>query len=211
MFTKEKKMADFGASKIFFKKSEMIYEKGSRPLFYYQIDKGRVAMQITNEDLRECIIKVFSGGESFGEPALICDMPYPTDAIADTDVTLWRMDYVSFLSLLRSNFDAHFNLTKLLSQRLFYKTELINELSCHDAEHRIMQIIKFYFENQSDGEGEYVFPFTRADLAKMTGLRVETVIRTVKDLEAKGNLTLKKNKIVVNKDSFPAEEPDFSL
>jgi CRP/FNR family transcriptional regulator, cyclic AMP receptor protein len=42
---------------------------------------------------------------------------------------------------------------------------------------------------------EYVVPFTRQQLADMSGLRVETVIRTIKKMEGDGKLKIVGRKI----------------
>jgi CRP-like cAMP-binding protein len=47
------------------------------------------------------------------------------------------------------------------------------------------------------GESEtYRVPFTRQQLADMTGLRVETVIRCIKSMEASGALAIEEGKII---------------
>ena len=44
-------------------------------------------------------------------------------------------------------------------------------------------------------EGENLIPFTRQEMANFLGVRVETIIRTVKELEEEGVLRIEKGKI----------------
>jgi CRP-like cAMP-binding protein len=47
------------------------------------------------------------------------------------------------------------------------------------------------------GDHQYTVPFTRQQLADMSGLRVETVIRTVKKMEEDGKLRIVGRKIQI--------------
>jgi CRP-like cAMP-binding protein len=51
---------------------------------------------------------------------------------------------------------------------------------------------KFLKQNQKE---KMIIPFTRQQLADMTGLRVETVIRAIKKMEKEGKLSLEGHKI----------------
>lgn len=68
---------------------------------------------------------------------------------------------------------------------------MLSELAMEEAEHRILTMLRYLAvpAKLSDKEGTPL-PFTRQQIADMTGLRVETVIRIVKSLEQKGKLTI---------------------
>ena len=59
-----------------------------------------------------------------------------------------------------------------------------------------MWVMKYYKkEHKPDPKLKVIIPFTRQQLADMTGLRVETVIRAVKKMEKEGKLSLEGHKI----------------
>ncbi|HNU41871.1 MAG TPA: helix-turn-helix domain-containing protein, partial [Cyclobacteriaceae bacterium] len=100
----------------------------------------------------------------------------------------------------------HLHLDQVLCQRLRYKSMVLSELSFYDPEHRIMSLLKYLKDEarqtrRGDGmvrsDHVYEVPFTRQQLADMSGLRVETVIRTVKRMEEDGKLKLIGRKIVL--------------
>ena len=82
---------------------------------------------------------------------------------------------------------------------------ILSEISFYDPEHRIMSLLKYLKEDSSrNGSNRngisrvnhtYIVPFTRQQIANMSGLRVETVIRTVKKMESDGKLQLDGRKI----------------
>jgi CRP-like cAMP-binding protein len=85
---------------------------------------------------------------------------------------------------------------QVLCQRLRYKSMVLSEISSHEPEHRILSLLKhFKSKNASAANSKIIIPYTRQQLADMSGLRVETVIRTVKKMEKEKKLLLDGHKI----------------
>ena len=59
-------------------------------MFYYQVVEGSVRMANMNDDGKEFIQGIFKQGESFGEPVLFIDMPYPATAIANEPLCCYK-------------------------------------------------------------------------------------------------------------------------
>ena len=146
----------------------------------------------------EFIQGIFAAGESFGEPALIGGFPYPGSVQAIETSKVWKLSGDYFLQMLKENFDLHLKMTQVLCQRLRYKSMVLSEISSHDPDHRIFTLLKYYkAKNTKPGENIPIrIPYTRQQIADMSGLRVETVIRTVKKMEKEGKLVLEGHKIV---------------
>ena len=72
-----------------------------------------------------------------------------------------------------------------------------SEIAAQDPEHRLLTLIDFLKTDvgKCQPEQQYQVTLTRQQLADLTGLRVETVIRSIKALEKKGRLTVKQRKI----------------
>lgn len=138
-----------------------------------------------NEDGREFVQGYFTEGQSFGEPPFFNRVPYPASAAAVTDAEVWRCPYAPFMNLLRDHFEVHLGITQALSGRLLYKAMMLSEIAVEEADHRLKTLIEYFARNTDDvKQGEpYRVPFTRQQLADMTGLRVETVIRSIKSME----------------------------
>jgi len=191
-------LQEYGAIKANYRKGEMVFVSGVIPRYYFQIISGEVKMSNDVEYGREFIQKIFANDESFGEPPLIGNFPYPSQAECITDVELWQLGKEGFIRILRENFDIHFRLSQILSKRLAYKSMLLTELTCHDAEHRIRRIIDQYKRPSDTISGYFEFPYTRQQLADRAGLRVETAIRIVRKLSQRmDSITLKDNKILL--------------
>ncbi|HET7180278.1 MAG TPA: Crp/Fnr family transcriptional regulator, partial [Chryseosolibacter sp.] len=124
--------------------------------------------------------------------------PYPGTASAIGQAKVWRLSGDQFLRLLQENFDLHLHVTQVLCQRLRYKSMVLSEISSYEPDHRILSLLKYYkMKSRTEDSGVRIrIPFTRQQIADMSGLRVETVIRTVKKMEKAGKLLLEGHKIL---------------
>lgn len=187
----------YGALKKFFVKSEIIFEEGNLPTHYFQVLSGEVKMSNYNDDAREFIQGIFYKGQSFGEPPLFLNQNYPANAIAVEDAEILYLAKSNFMKLLEENPTVSIQIIENLAQRLYYKSVMAAEMSTQEPEHRILKLIDHgiaYFNFQKDANG-YLINFTRQQIGDLTGLRVETVIRTIKSLEKKGALKIINRKV----------------
>lgn len=190
-------LQEYNAKLVSIKKDQIIFEEGRQALDFLQVEEGEVKMFVLNAEGQEFTQGIFAPGESFGEPPLLGDFPYPSSAVAITASKVWRLAKADFLKLLQENFEVHLRLDRVLCKRLQYKSMILTEVSSHNPEHRLLTIIKYFKSKVSrqSPRDKVIIPFTRQQLADMTGLRVETVIRTVKKMEKDGKLTLEGHKI----------------
>jgi CRP-like cAMP-binding protein len=187
----------YGALKKSFDKNETIFEEGNLPAHYYQIISGEIKMSNYNDDGREFIQGIFYKDQSFGEPPLFLNQNYPANAITVDNSEVLILSKGSFMKLLEENPKISIKIIENLAQRLYYKSVMAAEMSTQEPEHRVLKLIDHgiaYFNFQKDENG-YLINFTRQQIGDLTGLRVETVIRTIKALEKKGVLKIINRKV----------------
>ncbi|MGF1638839.1 MAG: Crp/Fnr family transcriptional regulator [Cyclobacteriaceae bacterium] len=182
---------------IAFKKDEYIFYENEKAHAYFQVHTGSVKMSSFSADGQEFIQGFFGIGESFGDPALFGEFPYPNNAIAVENAEVAKLPKDIFFDLLRDNFDLHKKFNHAMSHRLRYKAMLLKEISSYWPEHIIMTLLQYLRDHKEDRaiNEEFMVPYTRQQIADMTGLRVETVIRAVKKLAKQGKLEIKAHKI----------------
>jgi CRP-like cAMP-binding protein len=187
----------YGALKKSFSKNEIIFEEGNLPAYYFQIISGEIKMSNYNDDGREFIQGIFYKGQSFGEPPLFLNQKYPANAIAVEESELFLLSKHNFMTLLKENPDVSIKIIENLAQRLYYKSIMAAEISTHEPEHRVLKLLDHgiaYFNFKKDSNG-YLINFTRQQIGDLTGLRVETIIRAIKNLEKKGELKIINRKV----------------
>ena len=187
------KLIDNGFAVKTFKKDAIVYEPGMHPRYVYFIKSGEVRMVTISDEGKEFIQGVFKAGQYFGEPALLIDRPYLAFTIINKDSHIIQVSKDDFFGLIENEPGFSMSIIKTLSKRLFYKSMMLEELANEKAEHRLLTIINYLLAEVKVGEQLKV---TRQELADMTGLRVETVIRGVKLLFSKEEISMVRGKIV---------------
>jgi len=175
---------------------ETIFREGTDCHFYYQLVSGSVRWININDEGNEFIQYMVSPGESFGEFPLFDDSLYAASAVANTESVIIRLHKSTFKLLLKEYPETHLAFTRLLVERLRFKFLLLNELSCFGPEHRISTLLNYFKETKKNICYQCSqIRLTRQQIANMTGLRVETVIRSIKNLQNKGELVIDKGKV----------------
>jgi len=161
-------------------KNTIIFYEDDPPLSFYQILEGTVKMSYTNDDGKDLTIGIFEKGNSFGEPPLFIEQPYPASAIAQTDCVLLKLSKTNFIAFLQENPDIQIKILKVFAWKIYNKIVFSKNIINHKPEYRI----KYFLDNLKKQNNvtacqKMRIPYTRQEIADFTGLRVETVIRTI--------------------------------
>lgn len=171
----------------------MIYEPGQQPRYVYFVKSGEIRMFTVSYEGKEFTQGFFKSKQYFGEPALLLQRPYLAFTIALRDTELVLLDESQFKQLIEDNKEFSMDLIRTLSDRLFYKSMMLEELANEQADHRLATLINYLSKELQPGE---ILDVTRQSLADMSGLRVETVIRAIKKMGETGKIKLTRGKIV---------------
>lgn len=176
--------------------AEIIFSEAEECYCYYQVVAGRIKWVNIDEKGKEFIQGLVGDGESFGELPLFDGKPYAATAIAECETTLARLNKPAFFELIKDHPEILLDFTKLFIRRLRFKSSLLQSFATHTPESRIVNLI-----NHLKSENKYFCPtchqleLTRQQIADMTGLRVETVIRTIRAMHDRKELLITKGKI----------------
>lgn len=190
----ENLLLEYSAKLESYRPVEIIFSENQRADFYFQIKSGEIKMINTNDLGREFTQGIFAKGESFGEPPLFGGFKYPASAVSIKTSQIYKLPKKNFFKLLKNNPEIHLKLSKSLSKKLYYKSIILNEITGHPPEHRILTLIDF-LKAKEGIVASYKVQLTRQQLADLTGLRVETVIRAVKQLEVEKEIQIINRKV----------------
>lgn len=185
----------YNPSKIELPADSFLFMESDQPRFYYQIISGRIKMININADGKEFMQGQFGEGQSFGEPPIFHNSPYPASAKSVERTVLYKLGRDKLFLLLKEHPDIHLELTSILTKRLMYKAMIMKEMSNHDAKHRILSFIDYLKREYGSDNKPFLVNLTRQQLSNLLGIRVETVIRIVKQLAENGEVELKGRKI----------------
>ncbi|MDO5655611.1 MAG: Crp/Fnr family transcriptional regulator [Flavobacteriaceae bacterium] len=187
----EKILLQYGAQLNELQKGEIIFSQSERADYFYQIKKGKVVLFTMSEDGKQFTQGLFEEGESFGEPLLFIDKDYPSTASTLTEAKIYRLFKDSFFQLIQDNPECLLAITRKMSSMIYFKAKMGSVISLNDPENRILTLLKYIKTKDVPEKIE----LTRQQIANLTALRVETVIRTIKAMEAEGKLVIKNRKV----------------
>jgi CRP/FNR family transcriptional regulator, cyclic AMP receptor protein len=175
---------------------ETIFREDSECHFYHQLVSGSVRWTNLKEDGGEFIQNMIEPGESFGEFPLFDGSPYAASAITNKESVVIRLHMSTFQQMMKECPEIHTRFLKLFTERMRLKFLFLKELSCDGPEHRITTLFSYLKKSKRNICQECnQLKLTRQQVADMTGLRVETVIRSIRHMKENGQLVIEKGKV----------------
>lgn len=185
----------WGAVAKKYKKNEIIFDEDEVAHFYYQIIEGSVRMFNSNDEGKEFTQGLFCKGESFGEPPLFIDQPYPSKAITIQDSTIIKLSKDKFLKILEEYPSIQKSFLLLLANKIHSKSNTSKEIINQKPEFRIVAFLNTHKKKSECCNEKVLIPYTRQEIANFTGLRVETVIRVLCKMNTCDKLEIVNHKI----------------
>lgn len=185
----------WGASSKMYDKGECIFREGESPRYYFQVEQGEVEMYNTNTEGRSFVQGIFHDGDSFGEPPLFIEEKYPATAVATKHTVVLRLPKERFFKVLEEYRAIEREFLRILARRTFRKSMLARGLVNCGPEERLLTMLDEIKKELPESSGRQLIPYTRQQLANLCGLRVETVIRTLSDMNRRNLVQIQDRKL----------------
>jgi CRP-like cAMP-binding protein len=195
MHISAKILLEHGGIQKEYEKNEYIFHEGDGARYFYQIIKGKVKLFTTNTEGRIFVQGVFMDGESFGEPPMIIKEKYPVSAMAIESSIIIKISDSLFEKLMSEDHSINSILLNTLATRLYNKSLVTKHLINQKTEHRILAFLQDYKRKNGQSDKRMLIPFTRQEIADFTGLRVETIIRSLAELKEKNIVEIVERKL----------------
>lgn len=198
MLISEELLLTYGAEKETLPRFYTIFNEGDTPKYFYQIMNGRIKLNHYNDEGRELILAILDRGLSVCELLLFIDETYPVNAVTFEACTILKLPKADFIRLLDENPGISRDINKFLSERLYYKYIMLENNSALRPDTRIKGMLNYHKSFSEDqSKFSYEVPLTRQQIASLTALRVETVVRAIKRLEKENYLKIINRKVYV--------------
>ena len=161
---------------------ERIYYEGDDAERLYLVAMGKVKLVRTAASEREVLLDILHGGDYFGALTALGGRVYAETAIAQTDCCILQISSADFETILSEHPEVARRALEVVSQSLAEAREIVQQLSSFTAEQRIAAALLRLAGKLGEAHGENVLiqlPFSRQDLAAMTGATTETVSRVM--------------------------------
>lgn len=192
----EDQLFSFGADLRTYNPNDLIFSEGEVPGFFFLISKGKVKLNNYNEGGKEFIQGIFFHGQSVGLSSLFTEKTYPVNAVAIEESEIIRLPKVQYLQFLKQHPENYFRILKCLSEHMHYKFLMMQSMAFQKPAQKLLTLMNYLKDHHHD-QTQYALQIllTRQQLASLTGLSVETVIRVIKNMEKEGVLKIKNRKI----------------
>lgn len=182
---------------------EIIYLENSHSTFYYQVLSGKVRISNYLDDGKEVLHKIVCPNDGFGEVAIFVGGAHLVTAVAETACILLRISATSYMDIMNRHPVLLLVVIQQIAKDLRFKIFMTKLICNHNPEDIIYNLLQKLNEDRKLICHECNrLMLTRQQLANMTGLRVETIIRTMKQMEKEDKLNIVKGKVFVPSDGM---------
>lgn len=178
--------------------SEFIFWEGDPAEWFYVVIEGQVKVIKHSTQGKEFIIAFFGSGEMFGEVAVFENKPYPASAQASVKTIVLGIRREDFLSFLASRPQIALMIISILGGRLREAQNRLRDLASERVEQRLASTLLMLSLKLGP-----TLPFTRQELADMTGTTTETAIRVMSRFKESGIIRSVRGKVtIIDKDKL---------
>jgi CRP-like cAMP-binding protein len=182
-----------------YKKGQVIFHEGSRPLGIYCVNRGKIKLVKLGEDGKEQILRLIKPGDLMGYRALLSGDRYSASAVVMEDSGICFIPKELFMGVLQKDGVLSMEIMKLLSDDLRKAETSITHLAQKPVRERLAEALLFMKETygfEEDGK-TIALKITREELANIVGTATETTIRLLSELKTEGVLQLEGKKIAI--------------
>ena len=182
-----------------YKKGQIIFHEGSRPLGIYCVNRGKIKLVKLGEDGKEQILRLIKPGDLMGYRALLSGDRYSASAVVMEDSGICFIPKELFMGVLQKDGVLSMEIMKLLSDDLRKAETSITHLAQKPVRERLAEALLFIKETYGfEEDGKTIdLKITREELANIVGTATETTIRLLSELKNEGVLQLEGKKIAI--------------
>lgn len=184
------------SAQIKFSKQEIIYKQGGLVSNIMIVESGLVKVFIEDEN-NVLVLKIITPGNLLGLTSISeKHKTYQYNAMAYVDSVIRQLDINVFRSIVKENPTFAKEIIDMLNSN---SVQINNRFFClsHKQSFGRMADILLCLSERVFQEPEFELPLSRKELAELTGLKPETVIRLLKQFADEGIIHLKGKKILI--------------
>ncbi len=183
-----------------YKKGQVLFHEGTRPLGVFCIHTGKVKVYRIGADGKEQIMKISREGDVLGYKAMISEEHYPVTAETLDDCAICFIPKNNFLSLLSENQAFNKRIMQAVCHELGLMSEKLTNLAQKSVRERLaisLLMLKDTYGVEGAENEPVEINLTREDLANIVGTATETLIRLLHDFKEEELISTKGRRIKV--------------
>jgi len=170
-----------------YKKGQVLFHEGNRPMGVYCVKQGKIKIFKTSSDGQEQIVRLAAPGDLVGYRAFLGDEHYTCTASTLEDAVVCFVDRNSFQKVLHENQKLSHNLLALMSQELREAENMIRDMAQKSVRERLAEaiiLLKNKFGMDPLEPDCLAAKLSREEWASFVGTATETAIRLLSELKS---------------------------
>lgn len=188
------------ASQIFYKRKELIFKQNTRSTQIFYLKSGLIKLSIERRNDKNSILKIMTPGSFIGIQSFNNDLfQYSASTLTNSEVCIFPKDKA--FKIITSNAAFAQLIFDAISEKHAYIIKKISSLSTKQMHGRLADVLLYL--NSSEFNNTDVFShITRQDIAELSGMALESVIRLLSEFKEDGLIRLDGKKIVINNEEL---------
>lgn len=181
-----------------YKKGQVLFHEGNRPMGVYCVKQGKIKIFKTSADGQEQIVRLAAPGDLVGYRAFLGDEHYTCTAATIEDAVVCFVDRNSFQKVMHENQKLSQNLLTLMSQELREAENMIRDMAQKSVRERLAEaiiLLKNKFGMDPTEPDCLAAKFSREEWASFVGTATETAIRLLSELKSDGIIDTQGKKV----------------
>jgi CRP/FNR family transcriptional regulator len=172
-----------------YSRGKVIFTEGEEATGLHILCAGRVKIYKLSTEGKEQILHIFGPGEPFGEVAVFAGGQFPAYAEAlESSETLF-FPRKKFVELITKDPSLAMNMLAMLSKRLKYFTQLVENLSLKEVPQRLAAYLLVLADSQ-ERQGAVELDIAKGQLASLLGTIPETLSRILNKMSGQGYIVV---------------------
>ncbi len=179
---------------------DSIFHEGERARGVWSICRGQVKLSKYGDEGRSLVTRIIHSGGMIGYRSVLGRTAVYGTAVASEDTKAVFLPAQTFEDLFAREETFRVAVMALMAEDLEHAESLAASMAYNDARSRVLAALAEFRRVRERVVGSlagWEFSIPRKDLAELTGLTVEAVVRTLKKLEADGVLEIQGRKLRV--------------
>lgn len=168
-----------------FKPGETIFKSGSPLTHILCLTKGKVSVYLEGPHNKKILMGIVKPVMMIGGPGFLVDNRHYVTVVALEDTTACFINKDDFKEVMQNNTEFSIELVKYLNERIIGYFEKINALT-HKHMHGKVADAFLYLADEVYNSDKFETPLSRQDLADMSAITKESVIRIMKEFKDDG-------------------------
>jgi CRP-like cAMP-binding protein len=162
-----------------FKRGEYIFHRGDPGTSLFGVIAGSVRMSTSSADGKSAVLNLIGADQTFGEIAVLDGLDRTTDAIANVNCEIWRIERRDLLPLVRSQPALAMRFIDLLCARVRWTSEQLEQVVLQSLASRLAYMIVKLAEQNPRMNGTLVVDMTQQNVSDVVGISRESANKVI--------------------------------